>query len=154
MNRKDRSLLAENLRHYLSGRITNFEFVDRIDELYKSDDKAVVAIKKEFWFAHDDLREHRNSGKQKLNEESEDHVKRFILFLKSDNEYEWKDSVFPNPINWILNLITLKSYPKKIKESEKELLEIGDKQVWPFFHETDFEKEVNEPKYLNHKTPP
>ncbi|WP_288995117.1 hypothetical protein, partial [uncultured Polaribacter sp.] len=74
-----------------------------------------------------------------------------ILFLKSDNEYEWKDPKFSNPIKWILNIITFGIYSKKSEENLTEKIEIGDERVWPFYRETEFEKEINEPKYLNKK---
>ena len=151
MNRKQRNILAENLRHYLSGTITNFEFMDRIEPIYPTNDKGIRAIESEFWFCYDDLREHKNIGKHKLTDETEKHIKRFILFLKSDNEYEWKDPKFPNPIKWLLNLITFRIYPKKSDEKEAENIEIGDERVWPFFRQSEFEKEINEPKYLNKK---
>ncbi|GAA0746948.1 hypothetical protein [Gaetbulibacter jejuensis] len=152
MNRNQRNILAENLRHYLSGTITNFEFMNRIEPIYPTDDKGIRAIESEFWFYYDDLREHRNLGKHKLTDETEKYIKRFILFLKSDNEYEWKDQKFPNPIKWFLNLITFGIYSKYSDEKELENIEDGDERVWPFFRQSEFEKEINEPKYLNKKT--
>ena len=128
--------------------------MDRIEPIYRTDDKGVRAVENQFWFCYDDLREHKNIGKDKLNEEAENHIKRFILFLKSDNEYEWKDPKFSNTIKRILNLITFGIYPKNSKKAETEKNEIGDDQVWPFFRQTEFEKEINEPKYLNKKTTP
>ena len=154
MNRNHRNILAENLRHYLSGTITNFEFMDRVEPIYKTDDKGVRAVENAFWFCYDDLREHKNIGKHKLTEESENQIKRFILFLKSDNEYEWKDPKFSNPINWILNLITFGLYPKNSEKTEAENNEFGDDRVWPFFRQAELENEINEPKYLNKKTTP
>ena len=154
MNRNHRNILAENLRHYLSGTISNFEFLNRIRKTYRTDDKGVRAIEREFWSCYDDLREHKNTGTDKLTDEDEEHIKRFILFLKSDNEYEWNDPKFPNPIKWILNLITCGSYSKNLEHKEEENIEVGDDQFWPFFQQTEFEKEINEPKYLNKKTTP
>lgn len=151
MNRNQRNILAENLRHYLSGTITNFEFMDRIEPIYPTNDKGIRAIESEFWFCYDDLREHKNRGKDKLTDETEKHIKRFILFLKSDNEYEWNDQKFPNPIKWLLNLMTFGIYPKKTKENESENIELGDERVWPFFRQTEFEKEINQPKYMSEK---
>ena len=151
MNRKDRNILAENFRHYLSRTITNFEFMDRIEPIYRTKDKGVRAIENEFWYCYDDLRKHKNLGKNKLTEEMENHIKRFILFLKSDNEYEWKDPKFPNPIDWIMDLITFGNYSKKQNDEKKETLEVGNKEVWPFFRKPEFEKEIAEPKYLNKK---
>ena len=148
MNRNHRNILAENLRHYLSGTITNFEFMDRIEPIYRTNDKGVRAIESEFWFCYDDLREHKNIGKNKLTEETESHIKRFILFLKSDNEYEWKDPKFPNPIKWLMNLFTFGTYSKKEKEIEMKNTEIGDQKIWPFFRKTELEKEISEPKYM------
>lgn len=146
MNRKDRNLLAQNLRHYLSERITNFEFMDNIKNIYRSDDKAVIAIKREFWFMYCDLREHKNKGRDKLNFETENHIKRFILFLKSDNEYKYKSLKFPNLIKWFLKIVTFnlcKDNPKK------QITEKGDLEVWPFFKKSEYIKEIKKPKYLN-----
>lgn len=154
MNRNHRNILAENLRHYLSGTITNFEFMDRIEPICRTDDKGVRAIESELWFCYDDLREHKNVGKHKLTDETEKHIKRFMLFLKSDNEYEWKDPKFSNPIKWILSLITFGIYSKKSQEEKLENTEVGDERVWPFFRQTEFEKEIEEPKYLNKKKTP
>ena len=151
MNRSHRNILAENLRHYLSGRITNFEFMARIEPIYPTNDKGVKAVENSFWYCYDDLRKHKNTGKDKLTDEAESHIKRFILFLKSDNEYEWIDPKFSNPIKFILNIITFGIYPKKSEENLTEKIEIGDERVWPFYRETEFEKEINEPKYLNKK---
>lgn len=147
MNRIHRNILAENLRHYLSGTITNFEFMERIEPIYSTDDKGVRAIENEFWFCYDDLRKHKNIGKHKLSKESENHIKRFILFLKSDNEYEWKDLKISNTIKRILSLITFGIYPKQVLETEYN--EIGDKQVWPFFKQSQLDKEIAEPKYMS-----
>lgn len=152
MNRNHRDILAENLRHYLSGTITNFEFMDRIKPIYKSGDKGVRAVENVFWYCYDDLREHNNSGKHKLTEESENQIKRFILFLKSDKEYEWNDAKFIDSIKWLLNLITFGLYPKNLEETDKSRYAIGDDQVWPFFSQDEFEKEIKDPKYLNNKS--
>ncbi len=125
--------------------------MDRIEPIYKTDDKGVIAIENTFWFCYNDLREHKNVGKHKLTAASENQIKRFILFLKSDNKYEWKDPKFSNPINWILNLMTFGLYPKNSEKKEIENDEIGDDRVWPFFRQTELENEINEPKYLNKK---
>ena len=151
MNRNHRNILAENLRHYLSGTITNFEFMERIKPISWTKDKGVRAIENQFWFCYDDLREHKNIGKNKLTDETENHIKRFILFLKSNNEYEWKDPKFPNPFKWLLNLFTFGIYIKKDNEIEMIDVEIGNENVWPFFRETELKKEISEPKYMRKK---
>ena len=151
MNRNHRNILAENLRHYLSGTITNFEFMERIKPISWTEDKGVRAIENQFWFCYDDLREHKNIGKNKLTDETENHIKRFILFLKSNNEYEWKDPKFPNPFKWLLNLFTFGIYIKKDNEIEMIDVEIGNENVWPFFRETELKKEISEPKYMRKK---
>ena len=156
MNKNHRTILAQNLRHYLSGTLTNFEFMYRIQPIYKTDDKGVRAIENAFWYCYNDLKEHKNTGKNKLCEESENQIKRSIVFLKSNNEYEWRNSKFSLQINWIVNLITFGFYPQNTekKETETENNEIGDDQVWPFFRQVELENEINEPKYLNKKTTP
>ncbi|WP_196893882.1 hypothetical protein [Aureivirga marina] len=147
MNRKERNLLAENLRHYVSEQITNFEFIDRTELINRSEDKAVREISNVFWFAYDDLKEHLNIGKHKICLENEILVKRFILFLKSDLEYEWK-SEKRNLLREIYNLLTL-NFPINKSNNAIEENKIGDKEFWPFFRKEDYKKEILNPKYLN-----
>ncbi|WP_196890170.1 hypothetical protein [Aureivirga sp. CE67] len=147
MNRKDRNLLAENLRHYVSGQITNFEFIDNTGLLDSSEDESVREFCKDFWNAYSDLKEHLNVGKHKITSENEIVVKRFILFLKSELEYEWK-SEQRNFIKEIYNLLTL-NFPVNKTKNAIEKNKLGEKEFWPFFKEEDYKNEILNPKYLS-----
>lgn len=147
MNRQERNLLAENIRHYLCGLITNHEFIERTEHLIGSKDKAVVEVWWSFWHTYDDMCQHYHAGQFKLNDEDMQTVKRYILFLKSDYVYEWKDFKYAhNPIRMIMNLLTWGKYPKKWDDMT---LAEGDREVWPFFRCVDFQQTLMNPIYLN-----
>ena len=151
MNIEQRNKLAESMRHYLSGRISNFEFMERTEELWVSKDKAVRKIMQSFWMGYDDLKEHKNEGKHKISSDGELYVKTMILFLKSDNEYNWEDLKYDNIpfLRAIIYLVTFGKYPEVW---DKEIMKKGDYDVWPFLTKSEFDNEISNPKYLNKLT--
>jgi len=142
VSRNDRNILAESIRYYLGGRITNFEFMDRTDKLYRSEDKSVVEINKNFWFAYDDLSEHKNEGKHLISTSDENHAKRFILFLKSDLEYEWQDLGLRV---WLQSIFIF----WKGNGPSSQVRAAGNPLVWPFYSEFELAREISQPKYLS-----
>ena len=85
IDRKSRNLLAEEIRHFLAGVTTNFQYMDKVDSL-DTKDKAVKVIRNAIWQIYDDLREHKVSL-ESFTAEDRNTFCRFILFLKSDLEY-------------------------------------------------------------------
>lgn len=75
---------AELLRHFISGRMTNFEYEDRASELRMADD-SVWDIYKVVWHLYCDIREHRMTDPDRRQPA---HVRRvvarFVVFLRSD----------------------------------------------------------------------
>ena len=131
IDRKSRDKLAETLRQYVSGRITNFT----LDDLsIKSKDRGVIAVRRTAWFLYDDLHEHKARGKYSIEGKNRDEVSRWIVFLHSDQEYLWP------PIHQkLLSILTFGFF--KISS--------GDEKVWPFFDKKDFDKELRTPRLLN-----
>jgi hypothetical protein len=88
IDRTARDALSEAIRALVSGSISNVEFEDRVPR--RSRDPAVYEV---FfcgaWSLYDDLHEHRLVGKYHLPSKARPEIARWILFLKSDYEYEW-----------------------------------------------------------------
>ena len=140
IDREARNKLAEVIRHYLSCQINNFEFDETINNIKSYNDPVISFLRQELWFLYDDLRTHKNEGKYKAIKDDLDYLKRIILFLKSDSEFQWTEQ----PVT-ILALFR----PKKHKESIKHWESQGDIDVFPFLKKEDYERAIMIPSYLN-----
>jgi len=95
IDREARDVLAENLRHLVSGRITNEEFEDKTSwnedyRLLKSGDPAIGGIFWSFaWCLYSDTWCYRLRGRDALTAEVLRVAAHCIVFLHSDFEYEW-----------------------------------------------------------------
>jgi hypothetical protein len=91
VHRASRNKLAEALRQYVSGRITN----DDLDDIQVDwRDNGAVAIKERSWLLYDDTYNHRATGKHALTGPARTEIARWILFLHSDREYTWPQYSF------------------------------------------------------------
>ncbi|WP_428740105.1 hypothetical protein, partial [Sulfurimonas sp.] len=101
-----RTEFAEQIRHLVSGQISNDEFEDRLPE---SKDKAIREIFwNGVWGLYDDLKEHKLRGPFRIDKKYRGDIARWILFLKSDLEYEWPPyPPKPQIINILLSIATL-----------------------------------------------
>lgn len=87
VDRTARDKLAEQLRHYATGSISNYTLDDKVPE---SPDPAVDEIFAQgVWPLYDDLHEYKRVGPDRLNPEQRKHLAQVILFLKSDLPYRW-----------------------------------------------------------------
>jgi len=140
IDRASRNKLAQNLRQYTSGRITN----DSLSDLeLNRDDAGVHAVAFAAWYLYDDLHTHRATDTFHISRESKHEISRWILFLQTNEEFLW-----PNPnlsiVTTLLNMVTFGFYSKVIGRKEKD----GDNDVWPFFKKEDYEAALANPKYL------
>ena len=138
IDRVSRDKLAETLRHYVSGRVSNDE-LDNLD--IKSDDLGVKAIKDASWFLYDDLYEHKAVGRNRINKGSRHEISIWIVFLQSEKEYVW---LKPSVVQKLVSILTLGFYKKKC-------LHKGDKEGWPFFKNKDLESAKKKPKLFRGK---
>jgi len=145
IDRPARTAMAEALRHLAAGRISNDQFVERLG--LASRDAAVTEIHLNgAWYLYDDTREHRLTGRQRLDGEARHEVARWILFLKTDLEYEWPSL---RGLRWMLLLllsaVTLGAagalYRRRMRRA-------GDIEVWPFLRRQDYEAALAQPPYL------
>jgi len=132
-NARDQMVLL--LRRLATGRITNDEF--ETQRPVSSTDPAVDEIyHRGVWGFYSDLHEHRlvlSRGERR-------EIARFILFLKSDLDYQWPRRKLWGELLWMLaGLLTLglagRLYWRRLGRS-------GNVSVWPFLRRDDFERAV------------
>jgi len=140
IDRQKRDTLAQALRDLVSGRIDNLAF-DELDypgDITVSDDAALFGIFYAVWPLYDDFRSHKleTSGAQRLI------LKRAILFLHADLEFEWteKGSLVQRIGRRLLGLLA----PSHMVPPPKV-----DPSVWPFFRSSDYQLALSHPRLLN-----
>lgn len=135
--RDDRNLVAELLTKFINSSLTNFEFEDKIPE---SEDSAIWPIISSVWCYYDDSNEHKLEGNSALTEQDKMMFNRWILFLLTDNKYEWPAISYPGIRPLKHNLIS-KLLGKPFKE--KKFIESGDYDFWPFISKESYEDAFN-----------
>jgi len=138
IDRISRDKLAETLRQYTSGRITN----DTLDDLkINNEDYGVLAVKEASWFLYDDLYQHKAVGKNSIDKDNRHEVSKWIIFLQSDEEYLWPR---PSIIQKISSILTLGLYKLKTLSNE-------EKEAWPFYTNESLENALKKPKLFSGK---
>ena len=164
-----RKKLALYLRHLCLGITTNDEFEESVtDEITfgwlpeqynrakesKTDDQIIVPVLELCWGLYDDTRNH----KIKLEPEALKVISRIILFLHSDQKYQWpyfdsKGIVFSFSIlDILLTFLSFGLHYRNLKlEKEKsfnEFKNLGDYEFWPFFKKKDFDNALLKQPFL------
>jgi hypothetical protein len=145
IDRDARKQAAEAIRHFVSGQITNDEFIRRYPS--SKHDPVIWALDDTVWCLYDDIATHKLTGKFALTREFKKQVARWLMFLYSDQEYLWPRIGRPgfrsnseSPwLSWIFGFG--QSRLKKFKAS-------GDYEVWPFISREDFERARKKPVLL------
>lgn len=149
IHRDSRNKLAEALRHYVSGQITNDDLESVIVDWR---DRGAIAVQEMVWGLYDDMTEHKATGINHLDKEARRIIARWIVFLHSDQEYIWPEYSFIQIVNWPMNIITFGWWEKMKKRKWEEFLEAGDFEVWPFCSENELKKAIKRPKLLARKS--
>jgi hypothetical protein len=140
VHRPSRDRLALAIRRYVSGQITNYALDDvQVDP----EDDGAVAVQEAIWFLYDDLYEHGATGKHYLDKLRRKHIARAILFLHSDLEYQWANSMFPNLLDRALSWL---GFPERQLRKQRRLEELNG--LWPFVSRCDFEDALAHPRYF------
>lgn len=172
---KRRKKLAFYLRQLSNGQLTNDEFEDAImgdvshgwlpEQYYRSkeakdDDAAILALLYCSWGLYSDTEEHR----VELTDHAFKEISRYILFLQSDQEYDWESFDESNAltrISWLdlaLMILTLGLYlipvnRRRNKEVER-IAKTGEFKFWPFKTQADYTRQLEAPLFLNSTTHP
>ena len=142
IDKQARDKMAEILRHFISGQLSNFDFEEQIPD---TGDAAVCAIFDTSWCFYDDFREHYIKGKWDLPQATKSQVARWILFLYSNEPYLWPDISFPG-IRPLRHGFISKLLGASLKE--QKFMASGDYSVWPFISTETFNRAKQNPKLL------
>ena len=140
IDRSARNKLAELLRSLAAGLITNDEFEDSIPE---STDRAITEIfSNGGWLLYSDLKEYKLKEKCQLEAVVKKEVAKWVLFLKSNDEYNWP---YVPLIERALHTLTFGLFGASYAEAWAIA---GDVDVWPFLKAEHFSKAKEEHGYL------
>lgn len=129
VDRKARDQLMDVIGRLVAGRIDNFDF-DEVVESVQTDDMGVVEIRKAMWYVYDDLCRHKLTKKWALSDAQKNIVERFILFLRSNIEYQWPPQPLQNPLARLF--VGLPSFGYVPRHLDKKWQASGNWEVWPF----------------------
>jgi hypothetical protein len=140
---ESRRRVAELLRHYLAGLITNDELDERLPR--RSKDAAVSEVVWASWFLYDDIRKpYKLVGKDRVSREARRTVGRWVLFLVTDLEYEFfVPSAAMSLAFTFANLCTLGLLGWAWRRRYRD-----EVVHWPFFRQTDYDRALSSPKLL------
>lgn len=146
IDREKRDHLAHRLRLLAAGQITNDEFEDSLN--LESKDTGIWRIFNDgAWTLYSDLHEYKLVGRDRLTKEVKRNVSRVILFLKSDREFEWKNS--PWYVELLIGLLGIPTFgliPRIFYKST--WAKQGDVSVWPYIRKSDFDEDLSKRPFL------
>jgi hypothetical protein len=134
VDRHARDIAASVLREFMEGSLSNQEYEKKYPR--SKDDPALWEIYVQVWFFYSDVKTHKLTGKHAPNEEQRAFLERCILFLKSNNEFQWPRQKL-RPWYGILRLL---GFGRTLKRQEEAEMSIGDKDVWPFLKKGQYEQ--------------
>lgn len=134
VDRHARDVAAEALRLFLEGSISNRDYERRFPR--SKDDLALWAIYSNAWFCYSDTSEHTLTGKHALNDDQRAILKRCLLFLRSDLEFQWP----PPKFRLRYGLLRLFGLGRNLNRQEQQEMSVGDKEVWPFLNKAEYER--------------
>ena len=92
----------------------------------------------------------KNEGKHTLSKADINEISRYILFLKSDLEYQWPSFLQNTPVlRLLISVLTFGVLPSYV---DSLYLKKGSTEIWPFFSYKDYKEQLSNPKYMNKNT--
>ena len=134
VDKRAREELVFLLELFINGRITNFDFEERLPS---TQDKGVNAVIDSVWCLYDDFKEHTMRNEHELSSNEKNAINRWILFLKTDLVYDWPIISYPGVRPLKVTFID-KLLGKKKKEDK--FMENGSYKLWPFKNSEDYNK--------------
>ena len=131
IDREGRDRFALALRRYASGRIDS----DALDEAgLDADwrDRGLNAVCQMAWNLYPDHAPIRAVGKERIPREGRRQIARWVIFLRSADEYLWPEYRFDGIYWWPLDLLTFGAYGRRVKRLDAQFFEAGEFAAWPF----------------------
>ena len=143
VDRDARKAAAEKVRYFVNGGITNFEFEDSQPS---TRDEAVLAIYDTLWLFYDDFEKHKLVLGHAIPEKTKKDMARWLMFLYSDEEYEWPPISYPGarPLEH--------GFLSKIfggPDKESKFMRRGGYGFWPFISEETYLQAKQNPSLLS-----
>jgi len=153
VDRALRARPADAIHALAAGLITNDEFEDGLladgiplaVDPHRWLDPSIGPIGEAAWCLYSDTHAYRLAGRYKLSPEARREALRWVLFLRSDLEYEWPPFRLINPALVSLSgcqvsLLTFGILSRRWFAREfTEWQRAGEYVVWPFFRRTDYD---------------
>lgn len=144
IDRKARTDLEQALRRYSAGRTTSDELDETALETARSStDLAVRNIADAQWSLYDDTRGGHATGEDRLTRTQRAAIATWILFLRSDLEYQWSGRLFHPAVSFrtFANLVTLGLF-NLVFPAPARVDDEGDLNVWPFRSRMEMRREM------------
>lgn len=168
VDRERRNLLADQIHAFIGGFVTNDEFDDwlwdaQFDPLRdprRYDDAALGPAVEWSYCLYGDRSEYRLVGERKLDRETYRSFLRWILFLRSDLDYEWPPMLFAvrffPEVNWLMWLMSRASFRRRslqprLTRSFSQWKTHGDFSVYPFLSGEQYLAVRDEQCWLNQR---
>lgn len=137
VNRHARDVAARALQEFTDGSLSNRDYERRFPK--SKADPALWGIYSQLWFCYSDTSEHTMTGKHALTDEGRAFIKRCLLFLKSDLEFQW-----PSPrLRLWYPVLRLIGFGRVLNRQIEKQMSKGDADVWPFLKKTDYEEALS-----------
>jgi hypothetical protein len=155
--------MAELLRHFAAGRITNLEFCAALPTISRDRSFNALANQAHFEF---EFGRYRLGYPEPLSEEDRRTLARWAMFLYTDLDYQYDRHVGWSCLSgigasgiayllvgllvdcWIPQLLVALMAGIGTTRAVASLGSQGDEEVWPFFRREDYKKALKHPKLL------
>jgi hypothetical protein len=104
-------------------------------------------------FVHGDLEEYRLTGRYRLSDELRQETLRWVLFLRTEREYEWPEFQITAQMRRDASVVQLftsigtfgiwgRSQRRAFERDFNQFQSAGEYAVWPFMRRADFEESL------------
>ena len=176
VDQEARRRYAELVRQFISGRMTNEEYEARFEAIEcNTNDPAVFEAYHQVWFLYDDIKTHRMTGAHRLDRAGRRTIARMVLFLHSDEEYQWLTDLWNGSVFLITALLVVllfALFPETALINKAVIAAVltsawinyergqrtrrenrykmaGDTGAWPFLRQADLDEAARHPRLLN-----
>jgi hypothetical protein len=139
IDRTSRDKAVQLLKAILAGGISNYRFEDEWPD--QSHDFAVRAVGEQLWFYYEDSPE-KMLTRSSFEPAAIKLIERCIVFLTSDNEYEWPHYSFATENRRFLERL-LGLGKKRSNEEWERFKAAGEIDAWPFLRVSDLQEAVS-----------
>jgi hypothetical protein len=146
IDRAARKNLEQARRRYTAGRITtNVELEETVANIAsQSGDATVHEVANASWGLYDDLRTYTAAEEDALGRSETATVARWILFLRSNNEFARprSPSAAGTLVDALIGVFTLGLVRRTSSSTERQSWKSGDFAVWPFRSRMELRREM------------